>query len=1068
MTVNNKEATSEVDDPPVVKRSRLSLKSSAANKKNIKPKKETTDTVKTEITEETAKKENEEEQPINGDCSEKFDACADAYQESEVDKPKLAAVASLVNMGNTCFLNSVIQILRYTPRFVRGIHYLSKELQFFNEARKQQGNDEKMSTEWKLVTGLGKLFSDMKSVEKSYQPGADLDSLAVRPYEVLDCIRLLNPMFEGNLQHDAQELLRCVLCYVEDSAKNLVAEKRQMPGLEDLQINQNIPVELHHAVVKQEDTSSPSRGASDVSPCKLSPTMQGRRLPTSPNKYSVQIDEKIEELGVKEEVKEDQEKKWSPKIESDSTPVIRVKDEAKKEENFDDMKEEDIEVDDDDDDDSLLSKKHAPNTRYFDQLQPATIKNDCYVSTDLKKPISIHATAPVDRVDGFDSEPMIPQAAEACEADRPMCRESPVRPVRPCSQTYSKRQSRRSTPEDDVWERIMSNRTEGCVSPRRSIHAYRPSKSSVSMTKNAGSDAETDDDGANTMKSLRPRRSVTPISAVYSDDELVKNSSKTRSAPSILIPVAKTLRRSSRGGGSTGAVSSRNPRKRSNDGSAELDDGRADKRRRRRRTVSSGDPAAAINTDDKIGNNSAKSKRKSSPETSSAQTQGIKSYFTAEATTPCKRLGVRGARVTKPSTVDHSADKSIKVRGGNKECIGLMNNCGGATASDTNALESTVETTNKRLTASASKTIRKTPLRQAKLNHSFTKPNSSARKILFNDSEQRRGVVTVDDVNHSESTAERLKHDAMNGARTPVVCLRKLEDSDVARKYPEISATLHKQTTLQSEYDEKRVHVVEEIFQGEMTLKTKCLECESCTSRNENFQDIGIPVRIRNDGDEDDKENEEDDSEFDIDTDKKPTSWMLNAMSEVERLRDDNRYYCDTCQHLCEAERSLHYMTMPDVLTFHLKRFKATSGLFGGLSKINDQVIIPFDFSCFSAKCVQPCNQHWYELYGMIMHCGVTLSAGHYTAYVKMPADRTAFDNPPAEHGQGDGNDVATEQLMTDHNGETKLMLMNSSLVDKWLECDDTMVHAYTQQQFKELLSSASNCTPYVLFYRRC
>lgn len=33
--------------------------------------------------------------------------------------------------------------------------------------------------------------------------------------------RELNPMFEGHFQHDAQELLRCLLCYIEDAEKEL-------------------------------------------------------------------------------------------------------------------------------------------------------------------------------------------------------------------------------------------------------------------------------------------------------------------------------------------------------------------------------------------------------------------------------------------------------------------------------------------------------------------------------------------------------------------------------------------------------------------------------------------------------------------------------------------------------------------------------------------------------------------------------------------------------------------------------------------------------------------------------
>jgi hypothetical protein len=38
-------------------------------------------------------------------------------------------IASLANLGNTCFLNSVLYTLRFTPGFCHSLHHLSQDLQ---------------------------------------------------------------------------------------------------------------------------------------------------------------------------------------------------------------------------------------------------------------------------------------------------------------------------------------------------------------------------------------------------------------------------------------------------------------------------------------------------------------------------------------------------------------------------------------------------------------------------------------------------------------------------------------------------------------------------------------------------------------------------------------------------------------------------------------------------------------------------------------------------------------------------------------------------------------------------
>lgn len=43
----------------------------------------------------------------------------------------------------------------------------------------------------------------------------------------------------------------------------------------------------------------------------------------------------------------------------------------------------------------------------------------------------------------------------------------------------------------------------------------------------------------------------------------------------------------------------------------------------------------------------------------------------------------------------------------------------------------------------------------------------------------------------------------------------------------------------------------------------------------------------------------------------------------MERIFGEDKYFCETCHHYTEAERSLLFDKTPEVITIHLKRFSA-------------------------------------------------------------------------------------------------------------------------------------------------
>ncbi|XP_068176143.1 ubiquitin carboxyl-terminal hydrolase 1 [Antennarius striatus] len=116
--------------------------------------------------------------------------------------------------------------------------------------------------------------------------------------------------------------------------------------------------------------------------------------------------------------------------------------------------------------------------------------------------------------------------------------------------------------------------------------------------------------------------------------------------------------------------------------------------------------------------------------------------------------------------------------------------------------------------------------------------------------------------------------------------------------------------------------LMESLFQGQLVLRTRCLECESFTERREDFQDISVPVL-------DDQPCSPDGDLSEVSPDPKPElktlTWAIGQFASVERIVGEDKYFCETCHHYTEAERSLLFDKTPEVVTIHLKRFSANS-----------------------------------------------------------------------------------------------------------------------------------------------
>ncbi|XP_016346908.1 ubiquitin carboxyl-terminal hydrolase 1 [Sinocyclocheilus anshuiensis] len=199
------------------------------------------------------------------------------------------------------------------------------------------------------------------------------------------------------------------------------------------------------------------------------------------------------------------------------------------------------------------------------------------------------------------------------------------------------------------------------------------------------------------------------------------------------------------------------------------------------------------------------------------------------------------------------------------------------------------------------------------------------------------------------------------------------------------SRTQEVKQSLGKNKEQSGLDVLKWMFQGQLVLRTRCLECECFTERREDFQDISVPVQ--------EDENSSSDSSSEISPDPKPElktlKWAISQFASVERIVGQDKYFCETCHHYTEAERSLLFDKTPEVITIHLKCFAANGSEmdpYAGLSKVNTPLQTPLKLALHE-WCTQPDSpdqSHYYELFAVVMHSGVTISSGHYTTYIRM------------------------------------------------------------------------------------
>ncbi|QIW95842.1 hypothetical protein AMS68_001360 [Peltaster fructicola] len=152
---------------------------------------------------------------------------------------------------------------------------------------------------------------------------------------------------------------------------------------------------------------------------------------------------------------------------------------------------------------------------------------------------------------------------------------------------------------------------------------------------------------------------------------------------------------------------------------------------------------------------------------------------------------------------------------------------------------------------------------------------------------------------------------------------------------------------------------VHDIFEGVLTSETRCLTCETVSQRDEAFLDLSV----------------------DLSPHTSVTS-CLRKFSQEEMLCERNKFHCDPCGGLQEAEKRMKIKRLPKILALHLKRFKYTEDL-QKLQKLFHRVVYPFHLRLFNTTDDAEDADRLYELYAVVVHIGGGPYHGHYVSIVK-------------------------------------------------------------------------------------
>lgn len=166
---------------------------------------------------------------------------------------------------------------------------------------------------------------------------------------------------------------------------------------------------------------------------------------------------------------------------------------------------------------------------------------------------------------------------------------------------------------------------------------------------------------------------------------------------------------------------------------------------------------------------------------------------------------------------------------------------------------------------------------------------------------------------------------------------------------------------------------VHDLFEGQLSNEVRCLCCETITRRVESFFDLSVDVEQNS-----------------------SLTACLRSFSSTELLEKQDKFFCDACCSLQEAERRMRVKRLPRILALHLKRFKYVEQL-GKYKKLSYRVVFPLELRLCNTSDDAEDPDRLYALFAVVVHVGSGPNQGHYVSLIKSHGQWLMFDDDCVE-----------------------------------------------------------------------